>query len=361
MLYRKRFAGREIMRVMLIFAIASAVGIAITGGWWMWHLWVLFGDPFFPMFNNIFHSPFAEVDRYSDSRIGPKGLWEWIAFPFFLAVAPKGLVNYFQFDFRYAVVFLLYGAAACFALIRRREQSFSQRKGLIGADIAAFVLTVTVASYYLWEATFGAVRYLLPLDALLPLAALILLFSMRLKTSVATLSWSALFVACAIILPPPWHGDRAWRQDLLTAQIPPLPHPDKSMVVLPGPDPLAFLIPSFDKRVRFVRISNANGFDDGEVGSVTSVKSSAVLARKARESITSFRGDLFVLYRVRPDALDAPVRQARMDALSRVGMAVDEGVCQRIQVPAALTGSDIMLCPLIRSSRLRGDDVSLLP
>ena len=62
-------AGRMALKVTAWFGISAFAGWLIAGGWWAWELYREFGNPFFPIFNNIFHSPdfpdvFLTVDRY---------------------------------------------------------------------------------------------------------------------------------------------------------------------------------------------------------------------------------------------------------------------------------------------------------
>jgi hypothetical protein len=63
-----------------VFGVGTLAGIAVTAGWWFMKLWQTFGNPLFPQFNNIFHSPLA-VPQGVDTAHLPKTVLETLFWP----------------------------------------------------------------------------------------------------------------------------------------------------------------------------------------------------------------------------------------------------------------------------------------
>jgi hypothetical protein len=52
-------------------AAGGLVGYLLTGGWWAWRMWTAFGNPVFPLFNDLFQSPFAPLASLHDPNFLP--------------------------------------------------------------------------------------------------------------------------------------------------------------------------------------------------------------------------------------------------------------------------------------------------
>ncbi|HMA51236.1 MAG TPA: hypothetical protein VKP60_15870, partial [Magnetospirillaceae bacterium] len=48
------------------FGLGAALAMLAGGGFWMAHLWHQYGNPLFPYFNQIFHSPWGQAGDYRD-------------------------------------------------------------------------------------------------------------------------------------------------------------------------------------------------------------------------------------------------------------------------------------------------------
>ncbi|MGH8572627.1 MAG: hypothetical protein ACREX8_08635, partial [Gammaproteobacteria bacterium] len=126
-----------------------------------------------------------------------------------------------------------------------------------------------------------------------------------------------------------------------------LPHPDATLVVVTGFEPVAFVIPAFPPPVAFVRLQgylndhpdDGDRGDDGDTG----------LDRRVRERLARHRGDLYLLFpewaaREHPDWA-ARERKIAAAALLRYGLEADFGACR--PVPANLADY-VRLCPVAR-------------
>jgi hypothetical protein len=153
--YKRLFAG----------AVGMIVAFAASAGWWMAWLWQDFGNPVFPLFNNIFHSPFASEQALTTLRFLPDSAWgmvtrlaelaEYSNFVAFEVITP---------DFRPV---LLAGAAVLAALVLGFRggwrRLFSRATwSTPGVQLGVFM----VLGYVLWMKTSGNARYAIPLFVL---------------------------------------------------------------------------------------------------------------------------------------------------------------------------------------------------
>ena len=76
--------GRR-MKAAITTTCGAAVGFLLTGGLWSAHLWLSFGNPFFPFLNDIFHAPAASASSFADPRYHFKGVAHALAIPFGVA------------------------------------------------------------------------------------------------------------------------------------------------------------------------------------------------------------------------------------------------------------------------------------
>ena len=158
---------RERLRRVLLGGVFLFAGFLATYGFWGATLYREFANPFFPYFNGIFRSPWAEPVSLVDPNYGPRGALQAIFFPLYFAREYR-LVSEVSFrDWRLATLLVL----ALFALGR---WLWSRRPGKAGAprDRAAaghawrLLGVFTLASYLAWLGLFGIYRYLVPLEML---------------------------------------------------------------------------------------------------------------------------------------------------------------------------------------------------
>jgi len=300
LLLRGRFGFARIATATAVFAGFALAGALVTAGWWMLHLWQTYGNPFFPMFNGIFHSPYAAPESYADHRFLPRGLMERLAFPFFFARdAARAGVKLPVHDYRYVAAFVGFIAAGVVYAVQRLKRLPAEVPAtLMPRNVAWFLIGLTVLAYVIWEMAFSVSRYLLPLDLLLPLVGLAVLQVLGFTSLRFVAAWGAGFLLLTVTASHPWHGEFRWDSHLLAVDLPAIAHPDESMVLLAGTAPLSYLIPAFPQQIPFVRISLEDGFGAAASGGITAIDSSAILARRARDAVRSHRGDLYVLFGV---------------------------------------------------------------
>ncbi len=343
LLFQGRLALRPMLWTAAAFALAALAGVLATSGWWMLHLWNAFGNPLFPMFNTIFHSPYAAAASYADHRFLPRGILEQIAYPlFFTFDFHKAGINMPIHDYRYLVAYIGVVLAAVVLALRRFRTA---PVGFMEANVAWFLIAMTAAAYVLWEMAFGVSRYLFPLDLLLPLLALAWMQMLGWTSGRAVAAWGVVFAVLTVTASHPWRGEHAWNEKLMAVRTPPVP--DDAMVVMAGTAPMSYLIPGFPSRVPFVRISLEDGFGLAASGGITAIDSPALLARQAREAVAAHQGSLFVLYSHirKKEALEQAVVST---TLKRLQLAKVDGSCKPVVPTLRYVDQSYELCALRR-------------
>lgn len=273
-------------RIMLAFCFGTGVltGIAIAGGFWLHELWVHYGNPLFPYFNDFFRSPMGAAAPYRDTHFLPPSLMESIFLPFLIVINPFRVGEIPFRDLRLVLLIITLMVAAIFAFRHSAadtRQGFSRHKGF-------FLLTAMVVSYLAWLKLFAIYRYLLPLEMLAPLTVWLLIDRFPLRIAARQTAIIACLVLWLITLKPGNWGRVSWGADYFGVQPPSLTDPANTMVIMTGVEPFSYVIPFFPEPVRFVRIESyftgpsesPNGFD-----------------LRMQELIAGHQGPLYILYR----------------------------------------------------------------
>lgn len=235
------------LRAILVAGLAGLAGTLLTGLWWSWHLWQEFANPFFPHFNDVFRSDMAGPVDFRDRKFLEKlDLVDRIVFPFLFTFdswkAAEG-------DFRDPRLLLAFVAVLpALPLCWRAEAK------------ARAVIVFAAVAYLLWLLIYGIYRYVLPLEMLAPLIALAALRCLRLDWTSAGRAAAVLALLAAVFTRYPDFPDamRApWTPRFVQLDAAPrLAQPDRTIVLLPGDRPTAFMIPEFPPAIRFVHVSD---------------------------------------------------------------------------------------------------------
>ena len=157
------------------YSAGIAIGAMLAGGWWSLQLYREFGNPFFPLFNEYFHSPdFAPV-RLSHERFKPASLVDALTFPLDMASSHKWVyVEKAAADFRFVLLVAFALILAATKLMRLKRASPLDAK--VRNAPADLIIVFFITSFPLWLASSGNGRYALPI---LLLVAPILIFTVR--------------------------------------------------------------------------------------------------------------------------------------------------------------------------------------
>ncbi|WP_432635847.1 glycosyltransferase family 39 protein [Candidatus Avelusimicrobium sp.] len=184
---------------LLWFCVCGAAGFLLADGYFLWKWYSLYGNPVFPYYNQLFHSPYFDPVFVTETRFFPKTLVQWLFYPFYWVVRPAALVTEVPVqDMRLAAG--LVALAVSVFLFLRRKMAFGRIFTVIGVYFAV--------AYILWLTQFSILRYAAVLEVL---SGLILVgFIARLVRGRwgAYLAWGLLAVLALGYQVPDWrHGE----------------------------------------------------------------------------------------------------------------------------------------------------------
>jgi len=143
--------------------LGGIAGFSLTGGWWASKLYEIYGNPVFPFFNGVFHSPWYPPINRVDHRFLPRTIWQDLFYPFFWLTKKKMLVAEYGFrDGRIPIAYVLIVTIGLLALLAgcSRKEWFRPKISLP----QRFVLAFAVISYLSWLCTTSILRYAIPVE-----------------------------------------------------------------------------------------------------------------------------------------------------------------------------------------------------
>ncbi len=154
------------IRFGALYAAATAAAFALVAAPWGYRLERMFGNPFFPLLNNIFRAPQFTTEPLRHLRFIPSGLGEALWRPFAM-LDPSYMVHEERMapDPRYAVLTVLLCVCLIRYLWKRNTGSQARRAG--DSPIDARVLIALgcgfTVDWVLWLGGSGNSRYFLPM------------------------------------------------------------------------------------------------------------------------------------------------------------------------------------------------------
>jgi hypothetical protein len=306
---RRRVAG------VAQLVLGGATGFAVVAGWWLLAVWRRFHNPFFPYFNNIFHSPDYPPVAQRDEHFVTHSVGAMLSYPYYwlvggsttpIRLSPASETD--PKDARFALVLAGAAAVAVAALFRRARRLAPLARPETGLLLACAI------DYPVWLYTFGIQRYMVSLEIMCGALVLVLVdwlvtgpWRARLLLVLVILTLARVHVASWQRLP--------WRDHWRGIAAEPLALRGRPLILLPS-KPTGFLALSLPADARYV------DFSCGEID----------LCGPATSLTRQFRADLdaepaFSLYAVLP-ANDPPQIAAHLDAFGlRLGTQ-----CQRLDL-----------------------------
>lgn len=141
---------------ILLFTFAGVSGFLVFDGFWLWKMWQMFDNPFFPFANKFFESSWLSGHNYTDDNFTPKSWFEFVVWPliqsFSLHRQEGG--GMFVSDMRPMVVYFIcisYGIKWLVCAVKGRKICLSSQWH--------FLVLFFILSYVVWTAVFSIVRY----------------------------------------------------------------------------------------------------------------------------------------------------------------------------------------------------------
>ena len=308
--------------------IAGTAGFALFSAWWMLKMKALTGNPLFPYFNEYWHSPLALAAPYRDLRFVPTHFWREVFFPVLFSVDWHVADDLGFQDFRVCIAYFVMIAAIILWAARRQS-----RDPLIAGGVALPLFVFSAVTYFVWLKFFAIYRYIVGLEMLSPLliVAAVGLFPLARRARylvLAALAFAVLVTARSDFL------ERAPLDDpYIQAALPPIPHPEKTIVVMTGDTPMGFIATQLPPQVPVLRIDG--WMVQPRDGTQITRDMKTRVGRHVRQG-----GDVFLI----ADATD--MARAR-NALADYNLAIRWTECQ--QFDTNLVGT-YQWCPLARKS-----------
>ncbi|MYM67547.1 DUF2029 domain-containing protein [Pseudoduganella sp. FT55W] len=235
-----------------MFGIGVLGGVAVTGGWWFVKMWQLFGNPLFPQFNNIFHSPWAIESGVIDTYFLPKTWLEYLQWPFIFAADSRRVTEVAHRLGMWPVAYVLLAVWGLLAVLRRVRGTAAS---VIPPRTAFFLLFFCLA-YLVWMRTFSIYRYLIALELLAPLAIWLVWHRIIASAPMANrLAGATLGVLLLCAVPTPQWGNAAWGARAYSAEVPPFEKPEQSVVFIALPEPpISWLTTMLPQQLKFIGV-----------------------------------------------------------------------------------------------------------
>jgi hypothetical protein len=313
------------LAVALACGLGICLGLAAGGGYWMAHLWSAYANPLFPMFNQLFRSPWGLADSYRDTQYLDGPFWRRLFYPVLFAIDSRQAGEIVFRDFRLLAAFLLIPLAGLAVACRRTGKTMP-----VSPRPAAFVMLAASLSYLAWLDLFAVYRYITALEMLSPLLVLLAcgflgpLGQYRLPAGAAMIGLLVVTTGPGTWIRVPF-ADKA-----VSATVPLLPQPQKTIVLLAGHEPLSFLLPSFPPEMRFLRIDSTFTNPDQ-----ATVRFNQVM----REAVAAHQGPLLALF----------IPTERHDVVRRLGnygLVLADRPCDAVTSP--IGAAPYALCPVER-------------
>lgn len=195
-LYQYKFDIRRIIVAGCIFGFSFILAFVVvyydTGSL----LWKAYGNPIFPYFNNLFHSPYIAFDPINDEHWFPRHPLGYLTLPFEFVIRnhtqtdPQHMIG-MEIPFRtlFPAIFAVLIPFFFLAAHLRRY------KTLISVDIF-FVVSFLAGSFVIWELMFSNYRYFSVAETIFPSILIVLVVR---GCGLTKLHRSQVILACAAV------------------------------------------------------------------------------------------------------------------------------------------------------------------
>lgn len=246
------YPDNVIVRVRLgfLFGVGVLLGWAVTGGYWMLHMWQTFGNPLYPQFAKYFPNPLTLPLGSGDTRWLPHGFIENVLWPFIMAANPKRVGEVPVREIVWPLVYVLLAVSAAVAFARQLRH-----RGHPGLSARSrFVILYVVAGYLVWMRMFSIYRYIVPIEMLAPVVVFALARMIwghqKGQRAARWLIGGATIIAIAGGVKT-W-GHEGWTDPLYRVDVPPIAAPRQTTAIIySGSTGWGWVVPFFPHDVAF--------------------------------------------------------------------------------------------------------------
>jgi hypothetical protein len=313
---------------LLAGGLGGVIGFAIFSGPWMLYMYQLTGNPLFPYFNEYWKSPLALAAPYRDLRFVPSHFWRELFFPILFTMDWHVADDLGFQDIRVLLAYLLVIAAGLIWLVKRESPD-----ALLDKRVTILLFAFSALAYFEWLRIFAIYRYIILLEMLSPLLIVGAVGLLPLPRRTRYLVLGALCAACLLTARSDFLERAPVEDPYVEAALPPIPHPDNTMVLMTGDAPMGFIATTLPPRIAVLRI------DGWMVQPRDGTRMTKDMMRRVAAHLAS-GGDLYLI-------ADAGDMARAHDALADYRLAVRWSECQ--QFDTNLIGT-YQWCPLSKKS-----------
>jgi hypothetical protein len=324
------FVGR--IRNLFYFGATLGSSFVLAAAPWSLRLARMFGNPMFPLLNNVFKSPEIPISSAKTYRFIPDSMSEALLRPFAMTGADNMIAEELAApDVRYALLLLVFLVSAI-AWVWRSSAPASNLPATAAPESATRALTALgigfTFSWFVWLFNSGNSRYFPSMQCVATVIAVALLFRLLANHKLGRNGiLAALLVAQGIALtetqfrwnPAPWDGP--W----FGVEIPEKLASQPNLYLSIGMQSNSYIAPFLPKGSGFVNF--AGGYPLGPDGA-TAARVRAMIARNRQHLRVLVAGDR--LYK--DSALRLPRQSDVDDALRSFGLRVEMSDCETITV-----------------------------
>lgn len=162
LLFRKKISS-DPFKALLLFVTGGLSGFLIFNGYWLYLMYKNYENPFFPLFNAFFKSPwFPEINTRDEVHIAGHSVWQSLMIPVEMInhTKKKALVGFCRFtDIRFYLMYMAGALCLCTRLFKIPPPPIIRPQTL-------FLITFTGTSFLVWLFFFSIIRYTIPIEML---------------------------------------------------------------------------------------------------------------------------------------------------------------------------------------------------
>ncbi len=317
------------------YAVCGVLGFLLTDGYFLWKNFVLYGNPIFPFYNQIFQSPYFDAMYLTETRFFPQGWLQWVFYPFYWAFAPGTYVSEIPLqDGRMALLLL--------GLVAWGVCAYKNRLGGVNRREAAALVLYGGVGYVLWLTQFSILRYAATLEALCGLIAVGVCASLGRKRWGVYAALLLLALCSRGYHAPEWHHEMFWDQAIFFDQKPQVE--DDSLVFF-MPLGTSYLAPLLNPKATYMGGVKANPQEyppqyrdvAAQLNNISPQFYRFHLEGLQRQKIAAHQGPIYIVTLDWPMKLNPPT-------LARFGLRGSLENCQRFVTNFTIYSRDLAIC-----------------
>lgn len=189
---------------VFLFTLSMIFAFFIVDGYWLYTIYSKFQNPFFPVFNDIFHSPymdFSNIYIFDYHHIRPKNLIQFMLYPFLISSDKLNCYGFdeLHWDSRYAINFVCM-IILLIGLLKTYFKNINTNFGVNNINQLIFLLLICFFSYEINTLLFGTYRYIVSSGLLYGLILFITLFFLTSKLNKTILTIPLMIFAIFITI-----------------------------------------------------------------------------------------------------------------------------------------------------------------